>query len=167
MRHPDAQGHMADFSIRSGANPPPDWTELHALLVAAFKVMEGKIDPPSSLAAMTADSLRVKAGEEFLVLAERDERLVGCGFGTASDKAFYLSKIAVAPTMQGQRILRRMLPLFENEARRLGCDALILQSRIEMTETHPAFEALGFRKVSGSSHPGFDRTTSWHFRKAV
>jgi GNAT superfamily N-acetyltransferase len=157
---------MADIALRSGANPPPDWTELHALLVAAFKVMEGKIDPPSSLAAMTADSLRVKAGEEFVVLAERD-KLVGCGFGIARDESFYLSKIGVAPSMQGQGVLRRMLPLFESEARRLGCGALTLQSRVEMTETHAAFEALGFRKVSGSSHPGFDRTTSLHFRKAV
>ena len=167
MQSPVSQGPVSQLSVRPGVNPPPDWTELHGLLVAAFRVMDGRIAPPSSLASMTPDSLREKAKSEFLVLAEADGRLVGCGFGACMDEVFYLSKIAVDPSVQGQGILRQMLPYFETEARRFGLTALTLQSRVEMTETHAAFEALGFRKVTGTSHPGYARITSWHFRKKL
>ena len=55
---------MSRYEIRRG--PVADWDALHALLRTCFAFMEGRIDPPSSLASMTPGSLRAKAAEETL-----------------------------------------------------------------------------------------------------
>ena len=144
-----------------------EWIELHSLLVRAFAGMESRIDPPSSLARTTAADIREKAQCEFAVLARSDRVIVGCGFAARQGGDLYLSKLAVAPDLQRRGILRRMMPLFEGEGRRLGLDTLTLQSRVELSETHAAFRALGFENVGGTAHPGFDRPTSFTFRKAL
>lgn len=79
----------------------------------------------------------------------------------------YLSKLAVAPDMRGKGLARTLVSFAETEARALGLKALELQSRIELTETHAAFHALGFAKAGETSHPGFQRTTSITMRKDV
>jgi ribosomal protein S18 acetylase RimI-like enzyme len=144
-----------------------DWTGLMTLLSEAFAGMEGRIDPPSSLKAMTADSLAQKATREALVLAEDGARLVGCGFGAVEGDALYLSKLAVSTQARRQGILRGMLDLLSARARSRGLAALTLQTRVELIENHRTFEALGFRRIAGTSHPGYDRITSWTYRKSL
>lgn len=127
--------------------------------------MERRIDPPSSLVGMTADSLRDKAEREVLVLAHDAGRLVGCGFGAVEGEALYLSKLAVRAEVQRRGVLRAMIAVFEHEAAVRGLAALSLRTRVELAETHRAFEALGFVRTGGTSHPGYDRVTSWSYRK--
>ena len=45
--------------------------------------------------------------------------------------------------------------------------ALELETRIELTENHETFAALGFVKVSEGAHPGYDRTTFITMRKTL
>ena len=149
---------------------PPDfddWQALHGLLVGALASMDGRIDPPSSLTRMSVGDLREKAQREFVVIARDRQRLVGCGFGSPSGYGLYLSKLAVDPAYQKRGVLRLMLPLFESEARRLGLKDLELQTRLELTGNHAAFAALGFAKIAETAHPGYDRPTSFTFRKPV
>ena len=156
---------MDDIEV-SGLPPDfEDWQALHSLLVSAFAAMDGRIDPPSSLTRMSVGDLREKARTEFVVIAREGQRLVGCGFGSPSGHGLYLSKLAVDPAYQKRGILRLMLPLFESEARRLGLKDLELQTRLELTDNHAAFAALGFEKVAETAHPGYDRPTSYTFRK--
>jgi GNAT superfamily N-acetyltransferase len=144
-----------------------DWAGLLALLQESFAFMEGRIDPPSSLHSFDAAKLAAKAGEEELVLAFLDGRLVGCLFAAERDGALYLGKIAVRPELQGLGIARRMFALAEAHARARGLKALELQARIELTENHRTFTALGFEKVGVGSHPGFSRPTDVNFRKSL
>lgn len=143
------------------------WTALHALLTAAFAGMEERIDPPSSLRRMDPGALAAKARDGILVLACSGDDLIGCGFGQIADGSLGLSKLAVRPDWQRRGVLRRMVGVFEAEARQARCTALTLQTRIELTGNHAAFAALGFRRVGETSHPGYDRPTSLTFRKAL
>ena len=148
----------ADFS---------DWDALHRLLTDAFSALEDRIDPPSSLHRMTADDLRQKARGEHLVLARVGNGLAGCAFGGIDGDALYLSKLAVAPEWQRRGILRRMIGLLEAEAHGRGLRALTLQTRVELTENHATFRALGFKKTQETAHPGYRRATSFTFRKTI
>ena len=156
-------------SIEVSPLPPAfdDWQALHGLLVRAFVSMDGRIDPPSSLTRMSVGDLREKGRSEFVVIARYGQRLVGCGFGGPSGDHFYLSKLAVDPDFQRRGLLRSMLPLFASEARQLGLEALELQTRVELTDSHAAFAALGFEKIGETAHLSYDRPTSYTFRKPV
>lgn len=155
--------------IRVG--PPPagfaDWTELHALLAEAFADMDGRIDPPSSLTRMTPETLAERANSEVLILAYSGEELIGCGIGTPKTDAFHLSKLAARPSFRGRGVLRRIIARFAEAAKVCGPTALSLETRVELTENHSAFKALGFKKTGEARHPGFDRTTSYTFRMPV
>lgn len=158
MNRIDIAPASADFS---------DWSALRRLLADAFATMDGRIDPPSSLHRMSAEDLRAKAQGAYLVLARAKTALVGCAFGEPEGDALHLSKLAVAPGWQRRGVLRRMIEPMETEARRQEIRALSLQTRVELTENHAAFRALGFEKAGETAHPGYDRPTSFTFRKTL
>ncbi|WP_413720509.1 GNAT family N-acetyltransferase [Silicimonas sp. MF1-12-2] len=158
---------MDDIRVQHGAAEFTDWEALHRLLTRAFAGMEGRIDPPSSLHRMDPHLLREKAAHESLVVAYRAGRLVGCGFGAKESDMLYLSKLAVDPDLHRRGILRRMVMLFEEEARRRALAGLVLQTRVELTENHATFRALGFEISAETAHPGYDRPTSYTFRKMI
>ena len=159
--------NVADITIRRHTGEFDDWAALHRLLHQAFAGMEDRIDPPSSLHRMTPETLREKARAESLRLAFSGKNLVGCGFGAVTDDLLYLSKLAVAPAHQRRGILRKVIAQFEEDARQLGLVGLYLQTRIELIENHATFQALGFEKSAETAHPGFDRPTSFTFRKML
>lgn len=144
-----------------------DWDGLLALLRDAFAYMAGRIDPPSSLHGFDAAKLADKAAEEELVLAFVEGTLAGCLFAAPRGDALYLGKIAVRPDLRGLGIARRMFALAEASARSRGFKALELQARIELTENHRTFAALGFEKVGEGSHPGYTRPTDVNFRRRL
>lgn len=148
------------------ASPETDWTAVHALLAAAYAPMRGRIDPPSSLDRMTPGTLAEKAGRETVLLAFAPD-LAGCVFLEARPRSLYINKLAVAPAAQGRGTGHALVQAAEAEARRHGLDALTLQTRIELTENHAAFAAMGFAKTAETCHPGFDRSTSITMEKRL
>jgi GNAT superfamily N-acetyltransferase len=137
-----------------------DWEELHRLITAAYGYMEGRIDPPSSLAAMSPADLENKAVAERLIVAWVDGRLVGCVFCRPQAGWLYLGKMAVAPERQRAGVGRLLI----DAARRLAQEACLagleLETRIELTENHRTFGQLGFVTVAQRSHPGATTITS-------
>lgn len=143
------------------------WDDVHALLIACFAPMEGRIDPPSSLQKMTPTSLAEYArAHDFVVLTE-GESVVGFGLGEAREKSLYLSKLAVDQNWRGQGRSREIIDLFEKLARNHGLKNLTLQARVELTENHATFRALGFQRTDETRHPGYDRVTSYTFTKSL
>ena len=143
------------------------WDELHALLMRSFAYMAGRIDPPSSLLAMNADSLATKARDETLVLATDGDALIGCAFLRIEDNCLYVGKVAVDSAWRGRGIARRLFALAEGHAARNGLSHLELQTRVELTENHDTFGRLGFIKTAETAHAGYDRPTSITMRKPV
>jgi GNAT superfamily N-acetyltransferase len=144
-----------------------DWAGLLALLRASYAYMESRIDPPSSLLRMDAAALEAKSRGEILILALDGERPVGCGFADLREDCVYLGKLAVDAGLRRRGVARRVLEAAESLARANGRAFVELETRIELTENHATFAALGFAKVAETAHPGFDRPTSITLRKAV
>ena len=158
---------MGKITVAPAPTGFSDWDELHGLLHTCFAYMADRIDPPSSLNRMTPDDLRSKAETETLVLAYDAGRLVGCAHLAARPDAIYIGKVAVLPAYQRRGILRRMMAIAEDLAREQGKQALELETRIELTENHATFRALGFAKSAEKAHAGYDRPTSITMRKPL
>jgi GNAT superfamily N-acetyltransferase len=145
-----------------------EWDDLLDLLRRSFAYMAPRIDPPSSLNRIGLGELHAKATEETLILAQtHDGRPVGCLFAHESGGGLYIGKIAVDDAYRYHGIARRLVSAAEEMARQRSLPFLELQTRIELTENHRAFAALGFVKTAETAHPGYDRPTSITMRKAV
>ena len=147
------------------AQDPHDWPHLRDLIVHAFSGMDGRIDPPSSAHHLTAVDIAAQAvdGEVWVIGAPA----VACVFLTPMSHALYLGKLAVDPAVQRMGYGRRLIGLAELRAHELALPALELWTRIELTENHATFRALGFVQSGQSSHPGFDRPTTLIFTKRL
>ncbi|MFD0915760.1 GNAT family N-acetyltransferase [Pseudahrensia aquimaris] len=154
---------MVEDDVTIERNPDGDsvdWTELHTLLKDAFAFMEGRIDPPSSLDAMSADDLRRKARVETLFVARHNGHIIGCLFARDEGGSLYIGKLAVAQAMRGQGLARRLVNAAIRLAKEQGAFGVELQTRVELTENHAAFAKLGFEKVGESAHAGYAKPTS-------
>jgi GNAT superfamily N-acetyltransferase len=156
---------LSRYEIRRG--PVADWDALHALLRTCFAFMEGRIDPPSSLAAMTPGSLRRKAEAETLVTLWDGEALAACGYLKDTGRSVYLGKLAVHPDHRGRGLLRRIVAEADAMARALGRPLLELGTRVELAENHATFARLGFAEVARMAHPGYERPTSVTMERPV
>ena len=143
------------------------WQELLQLIQDAFAFMEERIDPPSSLHQLTPTSIAQKAQTEALFLAFNNSELVGCVFGEAQENALYVNKLAVAKQCQGRGIGRHLMLAVEQHALEIGKSSLELKARIELTENHRTFEAMGYTITGKHAHPGYDQPTFVAMRKAI
>jgi len=144
-------------------NPAP----VLALIRETFAYMDGRIDPPSSMHRLTeADIARQADTGEVWLIGPADVPLA-CVFFTPRQHALYVGKLAVAAEARGQGHARALMALAEFRARARGLPALELQTRVELTENHAAFARLGFVRVGATAHPGYDRATSYTYRRPV
>lgn len=144
-----------------------DWGAIHRLVADAFAGMEGRIDPPSSIRRWSPDTFAEAARDGAGYLAEDSGALIGCGFAKEANAAFYIGKVAVAPEARGRGVARAVVAAAEAEAKQRGLSALELETRIELTENHATFAALGFEKAAETAHPGYDRPTSITMKKSL
>lgn len=152
--------------VETNPKSPVDWSAIHGLLRLSFRSMEGRIDPPSSLRAMSPDTLRIKAETEDLFLIRAGTTPIACLFGHGTPPVYRLSKLAVHPDHARRGLARRLIDTAVRKAAGT-CTTLRLQTRIELVENHATFRALGFSRSGSSSHPGFDRPTSVIFTRPI
>lgn len=173
MRAPSStcsdSGRPKPASLRIAVRPRgfSDWPALLGLLRASFAYMDGRIDPPSSLARLDLDALQAKAAAEHLIVAYDGAVLVGCLFADLRADCVYLGKLAVVAAARRRGVARALIDAAETLAREYGRGALELQTRVELTENHVTFAALGFVKVAATAHPGYTRATSITMRRPV
>ncbi|WP_419762701.1 GNAT family N-acetyltransferase [Defluviimonas aestuarii] len=144
-----------------------DMAPVLGLLHAAFAYMEGVIDPPSSLHRLTAEGIAGQAREGEVWVLEDAGRIIACLFLTPEPNHLYIGKLAVEDSFRGQGLARQLVGHAADRARKLGLHRLTLQSRVELTGNHAAFQAMGFEKTGETAHEGYDRPTSFTFTKAV
>ena len=144
---------------------PYDWPALLDLIRAAFAYMEGRIDPPSSMHALTVEKITRQA-ESAEIWAIGTPPLA-CVFLTPKPDALYIGKLAVAADQRGKGHARALIDLAETRALALNLPALELETRVELTENHAIFRAMGFTETGRNAHAGFDRPTSITFRRKV
>lgn len=144
-----------------------DWSALEQLLRTAYAPMENRIAPPSSLATMTTLDIVEKCRSEDLFLARENGIPIACGFGKPNGSDYEIGKVAVSDTHRGQGYARAIMDAATLRAKALDLDALMLFARVELTENHATYTALGFKVVGDFTHPGFDQPTALRFRRAV
>jgi predicted GNAT superfamily acetyltransferase len=148
-----------------------DWDGLVELLRRSFAYMEGRIDPPSSLASLDAMALQAKASRETLILAiakaPASATILGCGFADVRSDCVYVGKVAVTASARGQGIARAMMSAADSVAVAHQRTFLELQTRIELVDNIATFTAMGFEKVGETAHPGYNRPTSVTLRRRV
>ncbi len=147
--------------------PDEDTGALLALIRDAFAYMDGRIDPPSSMHRLSRESLAREAETGEVWVLEHGRRPVACMILTLRPDALHLGKLAVAGAWRGQGLARRLADHAVLRAGHSGRNRVELQTRVELTENHAAFAALGFRKVGETAHPGYDRPTSVTFARDV
>lgn len=141
------------------------WPALLALIRAEFAYMDTRIDPPSSVHALTPETIadQSRTGEVWATGTPP----IACVFLTPKPHALYIGKLATAATHRRQGLARTLITLAETRARALHLPALELQTRVELTENHATFRALGFSEVARTAHPGYTRPTSITFRRPI
>ena len=144
-----------------------EWDRVLALLRAAFAYQEQRIDPPSSVYALDAESLAAKACREHVFLASVEGALAGCVFVQVREPALYVSKLAVWPHLQGRGVGRRLMQAVETFARASKRLVLELETRIDLVENHRTFESLGYERISEHAHEGYDRVTYIRMQRRV
>ncbi len=150
-------------------NPPDfdDWRALHRLLAESFAEMEGRIDPPSSMARLGVEQLAAKARAEDLFLIRDQTRPLACLFGKLTGRSYYIGKLSAAVQHRRRGFARALITAAAHHGQALGASALELESRVELVENHATFAALGFQQVGATTHPGYDRPTSLTFRRPI
>ena len=135
------------------------------LLHVCFAYMEGRIDPPSSLHALTVADLveHAERGEVWAVGSPPVARMVL----TEKNDCLCLGKLAVHESQRGNGVARKLVSRAEGRARNLGKPYLELQTRIELVENHAAFAKLGFTRTATGAHPGYNRVSECTMRKRV
>lgn len=142
-----------------------DWQAILTLIRDSFAFMDGRIDPPSSMHRLTPGDIAAQATEgEVWVIGQPP---LACVFLTVKPSALSIGKLAVARSHRGQGLARALIDTAEARARALGLPMLELQTRVELTENHATFRALGFQETARTAHEGYDRPTSITFRRPV
>lgn len=156
---------MTSRSALYRALAPYDWASVLRLIQAEFAYMDGLVDPPSSMLALTSTAIARQAvtGEVWVA----GTPTIACVFLTPQADALHISKLAVALDHRGQGLARALLDKAADRARVLHLPALTLQTRVELVENHAAFAALGFVETGRSAHSGFHRPTTVNFRKRL
>ncbi len=160
------------FMEKRAALPPvrragaaEDWAAIRALVAGAFSYMEGRVDPPSSIARWTPEIFAAEAAGCAAFLIEAEGRPVGYVSTKVEGEDLYLGKLAVDGAWRGRGLGRALVEAAEDEAMRRGLCGLSLQTRIELAENHAAFAAMGFARSGESAHEGYDRPTSVWMRR--
>ncbi|PIE14177.1 MAG: GNAT family N-acetyltransferase [Rhodobacterales bacterium] len=144
-----------------------NFAALHTMLRRAFAYMEGRIDPPSSMANMSVEDLRnTSEASEIWVIEEADRPIASVTL-TPTDSTLYLDKLATSPTHRQEGLARELLTLAENRAQALNLSSITLNTRVELVDNHATFHAMGFEYVGEATHKGFDHPTSLIYRKTL
>ncbi|MCF4099725.1 GNAT family N-acetyltransferase [Maritalea mediterranea] len=135
------------------------------LIQDAFAYMAPRINPPSSMRHLTVQSIRdhCEIGEIWVI----GDRPDACIFLRPKSDCLYMGRLAVHEDMRGKGLAKALIQLAEQRAIALGFSALELETRIELTENHRAFERMGFVKIADGTHKGFDRPTYIIMRKPI
>lgn len=146
-------------------SPHDDMAPVLRLIQTAFAYMDGRIDPPSSMQRLTVAGIAEQArlGDVWVI----GPQPVACMFLTPQPGQLYLGKLATHPDARGQGHARTLLALATRRAKALHLPVLSLKTRVELTENHAFFRALGFRETGRTAHPGFDRPTTLIFTKKI
>ena len=148
--------------IRLSRNDPA-LPQVLSLIQTTFAYMDGQIDPPSSMHALTLSDLTAVPSELWTI----GTPVIACVILTPKPPTLYIGKLAVAETHRGQGYARMLIELAETRARTLNLTHLDLQTRIELVGNQAAFAAMGFVETARTAHKGYARPTAITYQRKI
>jgi predicted N-acetyltransferase YhbS len=141
--------------------------DVHRVTQAAFEPHR-KLDPPSGAGresvAAAIDALSAGGG----AIAELEGRPVGCLRWRIDENGdFRVGRLAVVPGLQRRGIGRALMLWAEGEARRRGCDGIVVGVRIPLFGNLAFYRSLGYEVTGEHSHDGYDHPTWLALRKRL
>lgn len=130
-----------------------------SILRAAFEEFRGRLDPPSSAHAETAETVREKMKTAGVILALAGEEAAGCIFCQPGEGRLYFSRLAVLPTHRRQGLGRALIEQIEERARAMRLPRVRLGVRIALDRQRTYYERMGYRVVESATHPGYTEPT--------
>lgn len=135
------------------------------LIQTSFDYMQTRVDPPSSVHLLNFAALKSEAQQnEVWSLGSPP---YACAIFRPSDTTLMIAKLAVHPDQRGAGLARQIITLAERRAAALGLQSLTLQTRVELSENHAIFRALGFDETARTTHPGYPAPTSITFTRPL
>jgi ribosomal protein S18 acetylase RimI-like enzyme len=108
-------------------------------------------------APMVADfKSQIEAGEVYVALDE-DSNFQGFIVFFPEGTRILLENVAVLPSATGQGVGKSLIKFCEDEAQRLGFDAVHLYTNEKMTENLSIYPRLGYVEVARRTEDGFNR----------
>ena len=118
----------------------PALAQVLTLIQTEFAYMDGLIDPPSSVHALTLTDLQNPTHEVWSI----GHPPAACMILTAKPLALYIGKLAVAAHARRRGLGTILINTAAARARALGLTYLELQTRVELVANQAAFAAMGF-----------------------
>lgn len=151
--------------IRSG--DPGELPAVVELIKAAFAEYEGRLDPPSSAQAKTAEGTRAELADGGMLVAAEAGRLVGCVFYHRRPDHIYLDRLSVPPAERGRGVAGLLLRAVEALALAEGLAETRLSVRLALAENRAWYERCGYRFESHGTHAGYAAPTYVRLRKRL
>jgi GNAT superfamily N-acetyltransferase len=114
----------------------------------------GALVPPSGALNETQADVVKRFAAGPVLIAEANGELVVSLFSAIKGGGLYLTRMAVAPSRQGQGIGRALLAAAEAEARALNASKLTLRVRLNLPGNRAYFERAGFTITGQGQDPG-------------
>jgi ribosomal protein S18 acetylase RimI-like enzyme len=95
--------------------------------------------------------------ERQVLVAERDEVVLGVLVLMITEEGFLLDNVAVDPLYQSAGVGRTLLGLAAAEARRQGHEAILLYTHAQMTENQELYARIGYVEYDRRTEKGFAR----------
>ncbi len=141
----------------------PALPETLMLIRAAFGYMDGQIDPPSSLHALSEANLATAPCELWVI----GHPVIACVILTPKPPGLSIGKLSVAASHRRQGLAKALIDHAGTRARALHLTHLELQTRIELVANQAAFTAMGFVETARTAHKGYTRPTSITYQRML
>lgn len=115
-----------------------------AVIIAAYRIYDGRLRPPSSALEETGEAVARYLQRGGVIVAECEREIVGAVRYETRDAYVYLGRLAVAPAWQGRGIARRLVAAVEEWTEMIGLDEVQLGVRVELAGNRALYEHLGY-----------------------
>lgn len=123
----------------------------------AYAPYRGKIKPTFGALRVSVGAIRhqIRTGSRVYIVARHEGKVVGTLRYRRCRRYLGLSRLAVLPGYQGQRIGHRLMLWVEGEARRLGVRQLRGEVRAVMPDLLSYYRGMGYRVIGRRSRRGY------------
>lgn len=136
----------------------PKLADVLDIIRSNFAYMDGRIDPPTSMHRLTLAHLSEQAKTDEVW--SFGDPIAACMILTPKPRALYIGKMAISQQHRGKGLARQLIDTAKSRAAAYDLPCLELESRVELTDLHSRFAALGFGQTGTTTHAGYDRPTS-------